>query len=159
METNQSINEKRNFLKNDLVKLFKTLNADDKGQWGVLNAQQMVEHLSDAFRNYHGYDSEKLVTPAEHLPRMREFMLSEKQFKPNTKNAEMPEVPVPVKHPDMQTALTELQTEINNFLSHFEADSNRTIINLFFGKLNFDESVHLLHKHSMHHLRQFNLVA
>lgn len=159
METNQSINDKRNFLKNDLVNLFKTLKADDKGQWGVLNAQQMVEHLSDAFRNYHGFDSEKLVTPAEHLPRMREFMLSEKQFKPNTKNTEMPEVPVPVKNPDMQTAISELQTEINNFLSHFETDSNRTIINLFFGKLNFDESVHLLYKHSMHHLRQFNLVA
>lgn len=161
METNQIINvtEKTNFLQNELIKHLENLNGNENGAWGVLNAQQMVEHLSDAFRNYNGFDSKKVLTPAEHLSKFKEFLISEKPFKQNTKNIEMPEVPLPPKHPDMKAALEELKTEINNFFIFFEKNPERTITNVFFGNLNFEESVHLLHKHAIHHLRQFSLVA
>jgi hypothetical protein len=33
-----------------------------------------------------------------------------------------------------------------------------TTRNPFFGDLNFAENVHLLHKHALHHLRQFGVV-
>lgn len=160
METKQNltITDKINFLKNDLVNNLSKLNSEDKGQWGVLNVQQMTEHLSDAFRNYHGLDSKKILTPAERLEKMKEFLMSEKQFKPGTKNIEMPEIPLPSKHPGMKAALEELKTEINNFFEYFENAQDKTIINVFFGELNFEESVQLLHKHAMHHLRQFKLV-
>src|SRR6185436_3083487 len=160
METKQILtkDEKINFLKNDLVKYLSKLNSEDKGTWGVLNAQQMTEHLSDAFRNYHGFDSTKILTPAEQLPKYKEILMSEKPFKQNTKNIEMPEVPLPVRHPDMKAAVEELKAEINNFFRHFESGDDRTITNVFFGKLNFDESVQLLHKHAIHHLKQFGLI-
>jgi hypothetical protein len=146
------------FLKNDLINLLTQLNATDNGQWGALNAQQMTEHLIDAFRNYHGLDSKKILTPAEHLPKFKEFLMSEKQFKPGTKNVEMPEIPSPSRHPDMTSAIGELKTEINNFFKYFENAPGKTITNVFFGELNFEETVQLLHKHAMHHLRQFRLV-
>ena len=160
METNpviKTIKEKEDFLKNDLVLHLSKLNSTDKGQWGVLNAQQIVEHMSDAFRNYHGMDSKKILTPAERLPAMKDFLMSEKPFKPNTKNIEMPEIPTPVKHPDMKSALEKLKAEINNFFEFFEKNKERTIINVFFGELNFEENIQILHKHAMHHLRQFGL--
>src|SRR2546421_12588391 len=100
METNQIIStpeEKINFLKNDLINHLKKLNADDKGTWGVMNAQQMVEHLSNAFRNWHGMESKKIVTPAEHLSKYKDFLLSERPFKPGTINPEMPETALPLK--------------------------------------------------------------
>jgi hypothetical protein len=152
------MNDKIVFLKNDLINLLTQLNATDKGQWGALNAQQMTEHLSDAFRNYHGMDSKKILTPAEHLSKFKEFLMSEKQFKPHTKNIEMPEIPSPPRHPDMKSALEELKTEINNFFKYFENAPGKTISNVFFGELNFEEAVQLLHKHAVHHLRQFRLV-
>ena len=160
METNQiiSITEKINFLKNDLIALLQNLNGDEKGTWGLLNSQQMTEHLSDSFRNYHGLDSKKILTPAEHLPKMKEFLMSEKQFKSNTKNIEMPEIPLPAKHHDMHSAIEELKTEINNYFSFFEKNPDSIITNVFFGELNFEESIQLLHKHTLHHLRQFSLI-
>jgi hypothetical protein len=151
--------DKINFLKNDLVNYLSKLNAEDKGQWGVLNAQQITEHLADSFRNYHGLDSKKILTPAEHLPKFKEFLMSEKQFKPGTKNIEMPEIPSPPKHTGMKPALDELKAEINNFFEFFEKNKAGTITNVFFGELNFEESVQLLHKHATHHLRQFGLVS
>jgi hypothetical protein len=149
--------DKINFLKNDLVNYLTKLNAEDKGQWGVLNAQQITEHLADSFRNYHGLDSKKILTPAEQLPKFKEFLMSEKQFKPGTKNIEMPEIPLPPKHTGMKPALDELKAEINNFFEFFEKNKEVTITNVFFGELNFEESVQLLYKHAMHHLRQFRL--
>lgn len=160
METNKTlvVTDKINFLKNDLVNLLKKLNFNDKGQWGALNAQQMTEHLADSFRNYHGMDSKKMFTPAEQLPKFKEFLMSEKQFKPYTKNIEMPEIPSPAKHPEMKSAIEELQIEMNNFFKYFEDGKDKTITNVFFGELNFNESVQLVHKHAMHHLKQFGLV-
>ena len=69
------MSEKENFLRNDVVILLGKLKSTDKGQWGVLNAQQMTEHLGDAFRNYHGMDSKKILTPSERLPAMRDFLM------------------------------------------------------------------------------------
>lgn len=152
------MNRKLSFLKNELPALLQKLNANDKGQWGALNAQQMVEHLSDAFRNYHGFDSKKILTPAEHLPKYKEFMLSDKPFRPGTKNMEMPEIPSLARLPDMQSAISELNGNIDAFINHFDKQPSGTIVNVFFGELNFDETVHLLYKHSMHHLKQFGLV-
>jgi hypothetical protein len=70
----------------------------------------------------------------------------------------MPETPLPCRHPDMQTALKELKSEINNFFDYFEKGKNKTMTNIFFGELSFEESVQLLHKHAMHHLNQFRLI-
>ena len=52
--------------------------------------------------------------------------------------AEMPEIPSPAKQPDMKSAIEELKAEINNFFEFFEKHKDRTIINVFFGELNFD---------------------
>jgi site-specific recombinase XerC len=161
METNTVIKttkEKENFLKHDLIKLLQKLSPEDKGEWGALNAQQVTEHLCDSFRNYHGLDSKKILTPLEHLPKYKEFLLSEKPFKPHTKNIEMPEIPAPVRHPDMKSAVEELKTEMNNFFNYFEKDKSKTMINVFFGELNYEESIQLLHKHAAHHLKQFRLL-
>ena len=77
---------------------------------------------------------------------------------PETKNVEMPEIPNPVRCADMQSALDELKVSINNFFGYFNSENKKTITNVFFGELNFEESVQLLHKHSMHHLKQFSLI-
>ena len=75
------------FLKTELPKLLHTLNPDAKGNWGVMNGQQMVEHFAESVSFATGKNNQNLYTPPEHLPKYKEFVMSERHFKPNTKNA------------------------------------------------------------------------
>jgi hypothetical protein len=70
----------------------------------------------------------------------------------------MSETPAPTKKPTMQGAIEKLQRELNYFFEVFEKDPNLTTENPFFGKLDFAGNVQFLHKHAIHHLRQFGLV-
>lgn len=150
--------EKLDFLRNKFVQVLQNLQPDAKGKWGVLNGQQMVEHFSDALRNASGKLHLPRVTPDEHLPKMREFLLSEKPFKENTKNPLMGEQPPPAKHAAMQDSINELQQELNDFFTAFESNPALITGNAFFGELNYEQNVHLLHKHAQHHLKQFGLI-
>jgi hypothetical protein len=85
-------------------------------------------------------------------------MMSDKPFKENTPNQLLPDVPVPFKHVSMKDAIAELQKEIDHFFSVYENNSGLRNINPFFGNLNFEEQVQLLHKHATHHAKQFGLV-
>ncbi len=100
---------KIDFLKNDFIVLLKKVNSHDKGKWGVLNAQQMVEHFADAVKNASG----KLILPVlnegEKLQKFKEFLMSDIPFKENTKNVMMSEEGAPVRQPDMQSAINKLQ--------------------------------------------------
>ncbi len=153
-----SHSEKLNFISNTVPNLLLQLSAEAKGKWGVLNAQQMVEHLSDSVRIANGKRPEKLITPAENLERVRSFMLSDKAFKENTKNVQMPDIPIPTVKENMQQAIDELNIELQDFIKAFENNPLDTIMNPFFGDLNFEEWTHLLNKHFQHHCRQFNLL-
>lgn len=152
--------EKRAFLKNDLITLLQKLKGDEKGKWGKMNAQQMVEHLSSFFK----VSTEKLhfdlTTPTEHLPRYREFLMSDKEFKENTKApaSVLPEEPLPLQYSTMQESMDDLECNIEDFFEYFKNDPFKTTLHPAFGELNFDQWVQLHHKHVTHHLKQFGLL-
>jgi hypothetical protein len=150
--------QKLNFITNTVPSLLLRLEAQTKGNWGVLNAQQMVEHLSDSVRMANGKRNEVLITPVENLERVRAFMLSDKSFKENTKNALMSDIPASTLKANMQEAVDELKVELQDFIKAFESSPSKTMMNPFFGELNFEEWTHLLNKHFEHHCRQFNLL-
>jgi hypothetical protein len=66
--------------------------------------------------------------------------------------------PLPMHYPSMEAAISKLQTELNYFVAVYHQNPFFTIINPIFGELDFDANVQLLHKHAVHHLRQFGLV-
>ena len=150
--------EKLNWLVNIFPGLLERLQPTDSGKWGKLNAIQMVEHLCASLRQASGKEVKVLLTPAEHLERLRAFMLSEKPFKENTKNSEMPEDPIPAINLSMQEAISELKMELKDFIAYYQLNPQQKLMNPFFGELDFDEWIHLLHKHAMHHARQFALI-
>jgi len=153
----QQIEQKKRFLKEEYVRLLRQLPADSARRWGKMNLQQMVEHMSASVRVANGRDPHQLVTPAENIPKMQAFLMSEKQFRENTSNVLMPEEPVPARQPDIAAALDELQEEIDELFSAFQDQEDKTVTNPFFGNLNFNMWVQLLHKHAWHHLRQFGV--
>ena len=60
--------DKLNFLKTEFPKLLRNLNPEAKGEWGVLNGQQMVEHMAESIsyatgKNRRDSDIDILVEP------------------------------------------------------------------------------------------------
>lgn len=150
--------DKLNFLKTEFPKLLRTLNAEAKGEWGVLNAQQMVEHMAESISFASGKNNQLLHSPIEHVGKYKEFAMSDKEFKPNTKNVLMSDTPVPIRKKQMEDAIIQLELEIDDFIGYFEKNKGAVLTNSFFGDLNFEEWVHLLHKHAVHHAKQFRLL-
>ena len=152
------IKAKEDFLKNDFIPLLGKLHADAKAKWGIMNAQQMVEHFADAVKNASGKLILPTLTEGENLQKSRDFLMSEMPFKENTNNPLIPKEGIPHRQPDIQSAINKLQKELSHFFEVFEKNPNLKTGNAFFGQLDYNMNIQLLHKHAMHHLKQFGLV-
>jgi len=153
----ENIAAKAHFLKSEYTKKLAELDINAERKWGKMNVQQMIEHMSEYVRIGCGKDVQPLQTPEEHLPKYREFLVSEKPFKENTPNSLLSNTPAAVTRASKEHAIEELQSELDNFFNVFEKDSTQKVTNPFFGELDYDMSVQLLHKHAWHHLRQFGI--
>jgi hypothetical protein len=152
------LSAKKEFLQHRFPILLRKIPSDRQPAWGKMTLQQMIEHFSDSVRIASGRTVRlEIMTPPEHLDKYREFVMSDKPFKENTRNALMPEAPAPVVNPSVDSAVQELQKEIGYFFSVFEQNKMQVTRNPFFGDLNYDQNVQLLYKHAMHHLRQFGV--
>lgn len=151
--------EKENFLRTRLVTYLQRLDPSTPPLWGKMNIQQMIEHVAgDAVRNASGrLKMDTILTAPDHLERLREFMMSDKPFKENTKNPLMGEEPAPLRYKTVQAAIGALQQELIYFFEAYEKQPDLVIRNPFFGDLNFEQNVQLLYKHALHHLRQFGV--
>jgi len=150
--------DKAKFLKEDYIPLLRKLKGDEKGNFGKLSSQGMIEHMCDAFGNAYGRIHQPLHTKEDMVQRFRDFALSDKPFKENTPNAYMSETPAPMRHPNITAAIEELEGEIKNFFDFYKNNPGAIKLNAFFGEFNYSDWLHLLHKHANHHLKQFNLV-
>jgi hypothetical protein len=149
--------EKENFLRTKFVGLLQRLDANTKARWGKMNVQQMIEHFTDVIMVASGKLQMPVVTPPEKLPKFREFMMSEKPFKENTKSPVLGEEPLPLKKRTKEAAIGKLQEELIHFFEVFENDPMKKTNHPAFGQLNFEENIQIMHKHAMHHLRQFGI--
>jgi hypothetical protein len=149
--------EKENFLRTKFVGLLQRLDANTQARWGKMNVQQMIEHVTDVIMVASGKLPMPIVTPPEKLPKFREFMMSEKPFKENTKSPVLGEEPLPLKKHTKEAAIGKLQEELIYFFEVFEKDPIKKTNHPAFGELNFEENIQIMHKHVVHHLRQFGI--
>ena len=152
------MNTKEQFLKDEFIPLLKQLSDNEVGLWGVLSPQGMIEHMTDFFGNAYGRIKIPLQTPEAILPKVSAFALSDTPFKENTKNALMSETPASLRKNSITEAILELESEIKAFMDFYKEHPDHAEMNPFFCELNYEEQLHLLHKHSTHHLKQFNLL-
>lgn len=152
--------EKENFLRTRLIRYLQQLPVNTPPQWGRMDVQQMIEHLAfDALPLANGrFVVEEVMTPPDQLQRMREFLMSERPFRINLQNPLLPADPQPYRFRTVQAAINTLQEELIFFFDVFAKEPNKILRNPFFGDLNFEQQVQLLHKHSLHHLKQFGVV-
>lgn len=149
--------EKEFFLRKRFIPLLQQLKTDEPARWGKMNVQQMIEHFTDVMMVASGKIKLPVVTSKDKLPRFREFMMSEKPFKENTKSPVLPDEPLPLKKHTKEAAIGKLQEELIYFFELFEKNPGLITTNPVFGQLNFEENIQLLYKHAWHHLRQFGV--
>jgi hypothetical protein len=150
--------EKVQFLRHRLVVLLRQIPSDTPPHWGKMSLQQMTEHFTDSVKIASGKTVyADIITPEAHLQKYRDFLMSDKPFRENAVNPTMPEMPAPVKNRSVEEALHELQAEIDYFFSVFQENSLQVTRNPIYGDLNYEQNIHLLYKHAVHHLKQFGV--
>lgn len=151
--------QKLDFLTTGLFEKLNKLNADSKGSWGVMNAQEMVEHIADFVDVSSNRIISEIYTPEEHLPKYMEFLRSDKEFRENTKAPAqiLGEKPLPLRKANLAEAIDHLKDSVNAFVRLFKEDPGMKTAHPVFGNLGFDDWVILHHKHVTHHLKQFQL--
>lgn len=151
---------KLDFIINETIARLKDISPATAAQWGKMNVQQMVEHLSDIFKAASSKKIYPLMTPVEQLPKYKEFLLSDKPFRENTKAPVdiIPDEPFTERRTTYKEAIDELQNDINDFVNYFKNDPTAITRHPVFGDLNFEEWVLFQYKHVTHHLRQFSLL-
>ena len=151
--------EKENFLRTKLIGYLQRLDPSTPPHWGKMSVQHMIEHLADigfsVASGRHKFDT--IATAPDKLQRIRDFLMSDKAFKPGTINPLLPVDPAPLQYKTVQAAIGALHEELIYFFATFEQDPQLVTRNPIFGDLDFVQNVQLLHKHSLHHLRQFGV--
>lgn len=134
------------------------LTPETEARWGSMSAQRMVEHLSDSLKMAVGQLVFPLEVPEDRIPRMKEFLLSDK---PMAKNSEVPfaKKDQELRCADLELAIDELAESWVEFEEYFSEDEQRSTLHPYYGNLNFDEWNRLHAKHFTHHLQQFGLVG
>ncbi len=150
--------EKLAFITTDSLFRLNSLPANEMGKWGKMNGQQMVEHLTAFFKISTGNIYIPLVTPEENLPRLKQFLYSDKEFRENTKAPVLPEEPLPLGNTTITEALQELANEIVLFNNRYIENPQQIVQHPVFGDLSYEEWVLLHYKHVLHHLKQFELL-
>ncbi len=150
---------KENFLRTRLVGYLQQLDPATPPLWGKMSVQHMIEHLArEGFAVANGNNPfEKIITPPERLEKMREFLMSDRLFRENTRNPLLPANPQPLEHATIQAAIGTLQAELIRFFEVYEGRPGLKLRNPIFGDLDFEQQVQLLFKHALHHLRQFGI--
>ncbi|MBL7765169.1 MAG: DinB family protein [Chitinophagaceae bacterium] len=149
--------KKLEFLRGEYLQILADLDPNTLPLFGKMNVHQMIEHMSYAFRQASGLIPLDSLNDADTTEKMYRFMMSDKPFRDNTPNPYLPDHPEPTVQKEISLSIEVLKMDIEHFVATFEADQGRRIPNPFFGNLNFEEWIHLLHKHAWHHLRQFGM--
>lgn len=151
--------QKSDFIRSKFSELIRN-NPAAVAKWGKMNLQQMAEHVTDFFNVSNGKIQLPFVSPDEHLPKLKAFLLSDKEFRENTKapGQILGEEPAPVRNESLEVALIKLQKSIEYFFTYFEENPSAITSHPVFGPLNFEEWILLHYKHVTHHARQFGLM-
>ena len=146
------------FLKNEYIPLLKKLEPRQKGLWGKMDAQQMVEHMRDIFKVANGKFKMPLMDDNPvHLEKKRAFLLTDFPFPQNAKGPGVPDEPIPHRAANMEEAIARLEPEIDAMFAAYDTDPSLLLMHPAFGELDYDRQLRYLSKHVYHHLRQFGL--
>lgn len=141
----------------NILKTLDKLTPATKPAWGEMNAQRMVEHLTDTLRIATGKNPQEIAIPPDKIDKMQGFLVSDK---PMARNIEVPFAGknVVLRNEELPLAIDEFVDEYLLFEDIFESNVNHTSTHPFYGALNYHQWLLLNDKHLNHHFEQFGLI-
>lgn len=141
----------------EILNITSKLMNETKPLWGSMNAQRMVEHLSDSLRMASGKEVFDLVTPEDKLDRMLAFLDSDKSMAKNIE-VNFAGKDVALRNEELELAIDELVDEWLYFEEVFEEDLTLRTVHPYYGELNYEQWLKVHKKHLTHHFQQFGLI-
>jgi hydroxymethylglutaryl-CoA reductase len=147
-----------NFLDEPIVRTqLSKLNENSKPIFGLMNAQQMIEHLSAVTQIANGNWDVGVFISDEKSARRKPFLNTENELQIGFKASFLAEEPSDLKFNSIEEAIGDLVYQIEIFVKVFKYDKSRTVTHPFFGALDFEYWKMFQVKHFTHHFKQFNL--
>jgi hydroxymethylglutaryl-CoA reductase len=149
----------QDFLYNQFPDLLSTLNQDTQPLWGLMNAQQLVEHLTIILACSNGHFDAKPIADVERMAyRKMRYYEKDVPMPRNFRTDFMPETPHPVKYPNIEIAKIQLKEELVHFKNYYAEHLNLTAMHPVLGLLNYEEWLETHARHFRHHLQQFGVL-
>ena len=141
----------------EMLAVLNGLTPNQKPLWGKMNAQEMVEHLSDMLMMSRGMGNFAIDVDAETIARRQQFLSSDKEM---AKNIAVPFTKdiIELRHDELELALDEFADEWMNFTEYYENNPSASVIHPYYGDLDFNLWLKMHDKHFMHHFKQFGLI-
>jgi len=125
--------------------------------WGRLDAQSMVEHLSEAVSYTNGKNSAVLDVSAEVAEKGKRICVTPEFVIPRGAPGFLEDATIKKRYKDLRAAIAALNSEINVFELYYEVQG-RTAIHPAFGALDYRDWLLWHGKHFAHHFLQFGLI-
>ena len=141
----------------EMLAVLNGLTPNQKPLWGKMNAQEMVEHLSDMLMMSRGTGNFAIDVDEETIARRQQFLSSDKEM---AKNIAVPFTKdiIELRHDELELALDEFADEWMNFTEYYENNPSVSVIHPYYGALDFNLWLKMHDKHFMHHFKQFGLI-
>jgi hydroxymethylglutaryl-CoA reductase len=140
-----------------MLSILNRLSSSKTPLWGKMNAQEMVEHLSDMLMISRGTGNFTIDVDAETIARRQQFLSSDKEMAKNIAVPFTKEI-IELRHDELELALDEFAEEWINFTEYYENNPSASVIHPYYGDLDFNLWLKMHDKHFMHHFKQFGLI-
>jgi hydroxymethylglutaryl-CoA reductase len=140
-----------------LLSILNRLSSSKTPLWGKMNAQEMVEHLSDMLMMSRGTGNFTIDVDAETIARRQQFLSSDKEMAKNIAVPFTKEI-IELRHDELELALDEFAEEWINFTEYYENNPSASVIHPYYGDLDFNLWLKMHDKHFTHHFKQFGLI-
>jgi hydroxymethylglutaryl-CoA reductase len=140
-----------------MLSILNRLSSSKTPLWGKMNAQEMVEHLSDMLMMSRGTGNFTIDVDAETIARRQQFLSSDKEMAKNIAVPFTKEI-IELRHDELELALDEFAEEWINFTEYYENNPSASVIHPYYGDLDFNLWLKMHDKHFMHHFKQFGLI-
>ena len=141
----------------EMLAVLNGLTPNQKPLWGKMNAQEMVEHLSDMLMMSRGTGNFTIDVDAETIARRQQFLSSDKEMAKNIAVPFTKEI-IELRHDELELALDEFADEWINFTEYYENNPSASVIHPYYGDLDFNLWLKMHDKHFTHHFKQFGLI-
>jgi hypothetical protein len=143
----------------ELNKLLDTLTDKAPGGWGVMKAQNMIEHLAMIIEYSNGKRTIEQRTTDEEANAIKQKMIySDMEIPQGLKSPLLPDEAAPFRFSNLDEAKKDLIKQLDDFEMYFKNNPDAKPIQPRMGPLNHDEWTILHNKHLTHHFKQFGIL-